>query len=280
MLTAKLVAELACRITAFGYHEQEARSIARTLVAHHNNNSYSQLMLHAADVGCVQDYQPWLQRLTLGEPLQYILGCTEFMGLNFACSPQALIPRGDSEPLVERALALLEQYNSPLVADICCGSGSYGLAVAALAPAAQVDCCDISAAALELARRNAEQLGVAERVRFFCGDLATPLLQQGRRYHFIMSNPPYIASAQLSELAVQLSFEPVLALDGGADGLHFYRRLAMMLPPLLEHDGLLLLEHGDDQFDAVAAIFSEQGWSIKERLRDYGGRDRGLLCGI
>ena len=217
------------------------------------------------------------RQLQEGEPLQYLLGETEFMGLPFRCSTAALIPRIDSEVLVEHAIELMRGLERPQIADVCCGSGTYGLSLAYYLPSARLCCCDISAQALELAQDNAHRLGVEERVQFACGDLLQPLQASGKRWQMIVSNPPYIASAELAQLDRWVQREPQLALDGGADGLDFYRRLAAETAELLVPGGLLLLEYGDEQKEAVAEIFRGSGLTLREQLQDLGRRERGAV---
>jgi|GEM_PF-1505988 len=253
----------------------EARSAARWLAAYLCRCPLRDLPLYSQKELAIEAVAPYLDRLYQGEPLQYVLGETEFMGLKLSCTRAALIPRGDSERLVEAAVELLRDHAAPHIADVCCGGGAFGLALVFYLPRAWANACDISAEALALAKQNRDALGLQERVGFYQGDLLSAL-PKGERYDFIIANPPYIPSNQLAALP-GLAFEPALALDGGPDGLRYYRRLAKEALLYLETGGRLLLEHGDDQGPAVRRVFEEQGFKTVQQYRDYGGRDRGVL---
>ncbi|NLF79880.1 MAG: peptide chain release factor N(5)-glutamine methyltransferase [Clostridia bacterium] len=267
---------IARRLTAAGYQPGEAATVARLLLSHQLSCPLSRLPLqHDAEIE-IAAVEEKLARLEQGEPVQYLLGHTEFMGLNLLCGPEALIPRGDSEPVVEATLGLLRGRHSPRIADICTGCGAYALAVAAFLPCCRVWATDISAAALRLARCNAARLNVAPRVDFFCGDLLQPLSGLGLQFDLIISNPPYIASNDIDALSPQVQCEPRLALDGGPDGLDFYRRLANGAAELLGAEGLLIVEHGAEQQELLMRLFADQGWQLQQRIEDYGYRPRGL----
>lgn len=264
-------------LSSCGIEAAEAQSMARILLAHKLSIGLSQLPLHRDDelaTGAVADE---LARLQAGEPLQYIIGETEFMGLTLSCTPSALIPRGDSEVVAECAIELMRDIASPLIADICTGCGAYALALAAHLPEAKVWAVDISAEALALAERNAQQLQLASRLTFCQGDLLSPLLEAGLTFDLIVSNPPYIPSMDLPTLPPQVRREPAIALDGGADGLYFYRRLAADSGKLLKNNALLLMEHGYDQAAEIEAIMRKAGFSLLEIIEDYGGHQRGSL---
>ncbi|MCL2496943.1 MAG: peptide chain release factor N(5)-glutamine methyltransferase [Clostridiales bacterium] len=217
------------------------------------------------------------QRLT-GRPLQYVLGEAGFMGLGFQVGPDVLIPRADTEIIAEKAMALAQGLPAPLIADIGAGCGALAVSLAYHLPQAQAHAVDISPAALIYAEKNARLNGVAARCHFYPGDLVAPLMARGLRFDIIVSNPPYISRAEMENLPAEVKWEPFMALCGGEDGLDFYRRLAQEAAPLLKPQGWLLLEHGWQQQEHVAAILKRAGWQIKERLNDYGGRARGLLC--
>lgn len=197
------------------------------------------------------------------EPLQYILGETEFMGLTFHVEPGVLIPRADTEILVEKALAWMKP--GARVLDIGTGSGAIAVSLAKLGRPAQVTAVDVSDRALEIARRNAERNGAA--VEFVKSDCFSAL--KGRKYDMIVSNPPYISEDEMRELMPEVTREPELALFGGADGLDFYRRISREAPKYLNEGGCLLFEIGWLQKDAVSALVKAH---IGEpfALRDYG----------
>lgn len=197
------------------------------------------------------------------EPLQYILGETEFMGLTFHVEPGVLIPRADTEILVEKALAWMK--SGARVLDIGTGSGAIAVSLAKLGRQAQVTAVDVSDRALEIARRNAERNGAA--VEFVKSDCFSAL--KGRKYDMIVSNPPYISADEMRGLMPEVTREPELALFGGADGLDFYRRISREAPEYLNEGGCLLFEIGWLQKDAVSALVKAH---IGEpfALRDYG----------
>lgn len=197
------------------------------------------------------------------EPLQYILGETEFMGLTFHVEPGVLIPRADTEILVEKALAWMKP--GARVLDIGTGSGAIAVSLAKLGRPAQVTAADVSDRALEIARQNAERNGAA--VEFVKSDCFSAL--KGRKYDMIVSNPPYISENEMRGLMPEVTREPELALFGGADGLDFYRRISREAPEYLNEGGCLLFEIGWLQKDAVSALVKAH---IGEpfALRDYG----------
>jgi release factor glutamine methyltransferase len=219
-----------------------------------------------------------LERRLDGEPLQYVLGEAGFMGLLLQVGSGTLIPRPDTEVLVERAITLLQAAAAPLIADIGTGSGAIALSLAYHLPQASVHGVDISPAALRWAKKNARLQGLRERCHFHEGDLLAPLAALHLRFDLIISNPPYVTEAEMAQLPPEVRQEPALALCGGADGLNFYRRLAQEAGPLLKAGGWLLLEHGGQQQAQVEALLRQHGWQVLERLRDYGGRARGIVA--
>lgn len=217
-----------------------------------------------------------LKRRQQGEPLQYIFGEQPFMDFTLKVTTDTLIPRWDSEVVVEKALSLIPK-NEELqedfrVADICTGCGTYGLSLKYYRPQITVTATDISEAALTVARKNAKNLQLD--VEFVQGNLAEPLTGE---FDLVVSNPPYIATDYLAELDADVQQEPKLALDGGADGLDFYRLLALTVPAKLKKGGLLLVEIGCDQCQAVCKIMSEGGLVDLRFGQDYGGNDRWVL---
>lgn len=208
-----------------------------------------------------------LQRRLAGEPLQYLLGEWAFMGLPMRVRPGVLIPRADTEILAERAVQRIRQCGYRTALDLCCGSGCIGIALARLC-AAEVTATDLSPACCALARENAARNGVQLDVRQ--GDLFETLKMQ-ETFDIIACNPPYLDAADLAGLQREVTFEPRLALDGGPDGLEFYRRIAAAYRTYLRPGGTLLLEIGSTQAQAVAGLFGGG-----ELLLDYAGRPRVL----
>ncbi len=204
-------------------------------------------------------------------PLQYVLGVQCFYGFDFVVDERVLIPRQETETLCELALQATEKLTAPAVLDVCAGSGALAVTIKRLRPSARVVAVDISGDALALARENARR-NQAD-VAFLQGDLLAPV--QGQRFDLIVSNPPYIATAACDTLQPEVRFEPRLALDGGADGLDFYRRLARQAPDRLCQNGYLMVEVGDDQAADVAGIFRDTGMLAHVAIhRDLYGKDR------
>lgn len=207
------------------------------------------------------------EKMKDGMPLQYALGKTEFYGLTFAVNPSVLIPRPETEELAEKVIASVASRGGARVLDLCTGSGAIAVAVAKNT-AASVAASDLSSQAVETARANALNNGV--NVEFFTGDLFAPLA--GRAFDVIVSNPPYIPSGDIAALENRVrKFEPVSALDGGADGLDFYRRIAAEADGYLAEGGELFCEFGIGQALAVAEIFSKYDVEI---YKDMQGTER------
>ena len=193
-----------------------------------------------------------LQRRVQGEPVQYLLNSACFMGLNFYVDSRVLIPRQDTETLVEAVIVALRQMEKPRMLDLCAGSGAIGLSVKTLVPDADVTLTDCSRDALEVVRENARRLGVDVEIRH--GDLFRAVWHQ--KFDLIASNPPYIPTGDLPLLQREVQREPQLALDGGGDGLDFYRRIAADAPEHLNPGGSIYLEVGAGQADAVRALLT------------------------
>ena len=197
-------------------------------------------------------YQALIDRRCRREPLQYILGTAQFMGVTLRTQPGALIPRNDTETLCEQALARMQ--GRERVLDLCTGTGALAIAIALRFPGAQVTAADISADALDVARQNIADTGA--RVTLRQGDLFAAAA--GERFDIIVSNPPYITAEEMADLQPEVCREPALALYGGLDGLDFYRRIAREAPDYLSPGGWLLLEIGSAQAEAVSALLAER----------------------
>lgn len=217
-----------------------------------------------------QRFVDWLARREAGEPVAHILGSREFYGRSFRVGPATLIPRPDTELLVELALSRLAGQMQPEVLDLGTGSGAIAISIALEAPEARVSAGDFSAAALEFARSNALALGAT--VRFMSGSWFRPFA--GERFDCIVSNPPYIAEADPHLAQGDLRFEPLTALASGADGLDDLRQIVAEAPTHLNRGGWLLLEHGHDQAAAVRALVEAAGFRAVESWRDLAGIER------
>ncbi|QDV38051.1 peptide chain release factor N(5)-glutamine methyltransferase [Tautonia plasticadhaerens] len=227
-----------------------------------------------------------IRRVEQGEPIAYVLGFSPFCGRIFEVSRGTLIPRRDTEELVRivlddvRARPLPDR---PLVLELCCGSGCVAITLADRLPGADVVATDLSGEALAVADRNVRRHGMTGRIRLGQGDLAEPAarIAAGRRFDLIVSNPPYIPSGGIEAMGPAVAgHEPLLALDGGADGLDFHRRILDEARLLLSPGGRVFLEHEHDQGESavrVAHTFGSEYEDIRV-LRDSGGRDRVLAA--
>lgn len=210
--------------------------------------------------------EAWIERRSRHEPVQYILGEQEFYGLCFRVTPEVLIPRPETEHLVEALLQRVRNRAGLRLADVGTGSGAIAVALARHLPDAQIAALDRSPAALEVARQNAQTHGVAERLRFLESDLLGAVA--GRKFHAIVSNPPYVADAEPLEPQVR-DYEPHAALFAGPDGLDVYRRLIPQAHSALLRGGWLMLEIGHGQRDALANLLA--AWHDVDFLHDLRG---------
>lgn len=192
------------------------------------------------------------RRLTR-QPLQYLLHTQPFLGRDFYVDERVLIPRPETELLAERAIAALREHPHPIALDLCCGSGALAVSMSLEVPGAQVHAADLSPDALAVTAKNAELLGAS--VTLHQGDLFAAVPET--TFDVIVSNPPYIPSADCLTLQEEVRREPMMALDGGTDGLNFYRRIASDAPKFLRPGGVLLLEVGFDQAEAVMALLAD-----------------------
>ena len=267
------VANGAARLNA-GPHPQRARTDAELLLLSILGENKAWLMAHLDDE-LAEDkaglYSELLERRCKGEPIQYILCEAEFYGLPFRVTPDVLIPRPETEHLVEKVLELAANLPAPRIVDIGTGSGAIAIALAHYLPQAQVTAVDFSAAGLGIARENAKRNGVAPR--FLEGDLFTPVV--GERFKIIVSNPPYVPTTDRAQLSVEVrDYEPELALFAGEDGLEVYRRLIPAAFNALIPGGYLALEIGFGQSPAVAELLARSGFQQIEFTPDLQGIPR------
>lgn len=221
-----------------------------------------------------------VQRRGKREPLQHIVGFTSFCGLEIEVNPDVLIPRPETELLAEQGWLFLQQCGSPAPAalDLATGSGCIAIALATHCPNAKLTALDISTAALSVGRRNAGRLQVADRISFLESDRFAALPKEAM-FDLIISNPPYIPSADIDTLQVEVrDFDPRLALDGGADGLDFYRVIAAEAHAYLRPGGKVMLEFGDSQGPAIKSIFEQTGWLVERIGKDYTDRERFIVA--
>jgi release factor glutamine methyltransferase len=257
----------------------------------------------------LDSFRELIRRRGQREPLQQIAGSTSFCGLEITVNRHVLVPRPETELLAERAWTFLNELSSnigpaaaspalpsapvteerrhpspgsdesqagtsPFALDFGTGSGCLAIALAKKSPAANLSALDLSPTAIELARENAASHGLAGRIRFFQGD-GFAALPANLHFELIVSNPPYIPSAEVATLEPEVrDFEPRQALDGGPDGLDYYRRLAKEAGPFLKPGGRIMLEFGDGQAESISEIFQEQKWIVEAIQEDYTRRPR------
>lgn len=284
-LTIRVLLAEAESLLAAGPHPGRARRDAETLLLHAMRedvpdanlawliaHEYETLPVHADS-----KFRAGVERRRAGEPIQYITGEAEFYGLSFTVNRAVLIPRPETEHLVEKVIELARGLERQRIADVGTGSGAIAVALASRLPDARIHATDQSAAALKVARANAARNGVAERVRFHEGDLLAPVA--GQRFDVIVSNPPYVADADRDSLAVEVrDYEPEQALFAGADGLAIYRRLIPAALDALIREGYLVLEIGFGQELMVGALLAASRFTQVEFVLDLQGIPRVALA--
>ena len=271
-------AEIAARLRAAGI-EEHAEEAMRLFCRFSGKSRAYALAEPAAD--CTEPaLLAALARREAREPLAYVLGEAAFFEECYRVSPDCLIPRPESELLVELACRLLPEGGR--MADLCTGSGCLAISTLRHRPDCVADAYDISRGALALARENANRNGVSARLSFFECDLLAPHgwgdtpLAEAQQYDLILSNPPYVTTAEMAELSPEVRREPSLALHGGEDGLVFYRAFLAAFPHALKTGGAFLFEIGADEGDALRALGRTAGFSVRI-LPDLAGRDRMAL---
>ena len=266
---ARAEAELAA-----GPHPERARRDAEALLLHLVGKNRAWLVTHLDDnfAGCTAiGYAGMLKRRLAGEPIQYITGETEFYGLSFRVTSAVLIPRPETEHLVEAVLSLAADFPAPRIVDIGTGSGAIAVALAHKLPQAIVTAIDLFTDALAVARENAVRNSVS--IRFLQGDLLAAVA--GESFDFIVSNPPYVPDSDRESLSVEVrDYEPAQALFAGDDGLDVYRRLIPQAFAALAPGGYLALEIGYGQQDSVPALLAGSGFAQIETTPDLQGIPR------
>ena len=256
-----------------------AGTVARELVCAASGKTPEALIadrsLYASEEICIR-VENFVRRHLTGEPTAYILGQWDFADMTLTVTPDVLIPRDDSMAVTELAIkkALFLPQN-PRILDLCTGSGCIGLAVARRVKDAKVTLADVSPEALRVAKKNVADLHLGGRVTCVSADAKKPAAPFLGKFDLIVSNPPYVTTAEMEALDSSVKdFEPHLALHGGEDGLDFYRRLAKDAAGHLNAGGKILLEIGCEQGEAVKALFAAEGWKNGRVEKDLAGRDR------
>ena len=285
MFESQKVSELLEETAAFleGRHVQEAKAKTELMISHILKCRRLEVYLRREEAvprSSVESLEGFVTRLLEGEPLQYVLGETVFMGHPFKVDRRALIPRPETELLVEAVLKNegLWHKELPCVADIGTGSGCIAISLTMASPRAKFQAVDISPAALDLARENARALGVEDRIDFIQGDLLEPLDPES--LDAIVSNPPYVATSEYARLPREIhDHEPPMALEGGRDGLSVISRLVQQAATRLKSGGILLMEIGENQAVQVRELMEAAGFFNVEILKDLAGQDRIAVCG-
>jgi release factor glutamine methyltransferase len=254
----------------------EARREAGSLLAHVVDRERAFVIAHAADSltdAQYHEYRRLISRRTRGEPLQYITGHREFFKLDFEVSPDVLIPRPETELIVETVLELCQDEPAPFIADIGTGSGCIAISVLHELPAAKGVATDISLSALHVAQRNAERHRVLRRLTLVESDCFSQV-HVAKPFSLITSNPPYVSDDEMRRVQREVTFEPRAALAGGPDGLAIIRRLLLEARPFLRSDGHLVFEIGFGQSGAVEQLIDPRVWKLLEIRKDLQGIPR------
>lgn len=258
----------------------DARLDAETLLMQLLGRDRAYLYAHPElELSCreLNRYNELLDRRANGEPLQYITGHQEFWGLDVLVSPAVLIPRPETEHCVEAALELLHGLRSPHIVDVGTGSGCIALALASQLTHARVEAVDISVEALQVARQNAQRLGLAERIAFAQSDLLEKYLPLGATFDLVVSNPPYVGKSEADKLQIEVrEHEPHCALFGGQQGLDIYRRLIPQAYRVLKSGGWLVMEIGYSQEQQIKELL--RAWHEVRALPDLRGIPRVVIA--
>jgi release factor glutamine methyltransferase len=278
-----LAQNIALGIAALAKNSESPRTDAQLLLAHVTSKDKEWVIAHGeAFLSKAQSekFDEYVAQRATGVPIAYILGFAGFYGREFAVNDKVLVPRPETEHLVDEALAYIQERVLVLlpkqvvtVLDVGVGSGAIAVTVAAETPQAFVEGTDISMAALKMSEHNAKRFNVAHRCKFFHGDLATPVLD--RSYDVVVANLPYIPTGDLPQRPESAGYEPKEALDGGPDGLDHYRRFMPQAKRLVKPGGLLLIEAAPPVMDGLAVLVHESFRTAEVSLgEDYGGRLR------
>ena len=253
-----------------GPHPERARRDAEALLLHVVRCERAALLVRWKEVLDAQEaasYVALVERRLAGEPIQYITGETEFYGLPFLVTHDVLIPRPETEHLVEKAIERADRFQAPRIVDVGAGSGAICVTLACKLPHAVITAIELSSPALALAHQNAERNGVSGHIRFVRGDLLAPVKEE--RFEIVVSNPPYVPAGDRASLAFEVrEFEPALALFAGVDGLDVCRRLIPAAFSALTPGGFLALEIGFGQEQAIARLLMDSGFENIEFVPD------------
>jgi len=229
----------------------------------------------------INKFYSFIDRRKKGECIAYITGNKEFFGLNFTVNPNVLVPRPDTEILVEAALEHLKTLNTDNVTknkinvlDLCTGCGAVAVSLKHEMPEIEVWAADISSKALEIAQENADKLLTGSSIKFFHSDLYEAISEINSLFSLIVSNPPYIPTDEIKTLSVEVQNEPLLALDGGKSGLKIIERIIEKAPDYLQHNGWLLLEASPYQMEKISSLLVNSGFKDIKLYKDLSGQER------
>lgn len=252
---------------------------AKILLANILNVKKEYLLIHSEEEVKQEDkikYENCIKELIKGKPLQYITNKQEFMGLNFYVDENVLIPQPDTEILVEKAIEIAETTQKNKILDMCTGSGCIAISLAKKINNAQITAVDISNSALNVANKNAINNNVENKIKFVNSDMFNNIEE---KFDIIVSNPPYIETETINKLEIEVQNEPHLALDGGIDGLKFYKIIANNAFEYLNENGYLLLEIGYNQQNSVTQLLQDIGkYTNIETIKDLGGNYRVVIA--
>lgn len=217
-------------------------------------------------------YKKCIERLIKGEPIQYIIGNQEFMGIDLIVTNDVLIPQPDTEILVEETIKVAKQYDKPKILDLCTGSGAIAIAIKKYIPEAEIVASDLSSKALRIANNNDR----TKKIRFILSDLFENI---NEKFDIIVSNPPYIKTEEIKTLSKEVQNEPLMALDGGQDGLYFYEKIIKQANSYLNQNSYLCLEIGENQKNEIIKKIQYNGkYTNIQTYKDLGGNDRVITC--
>ena len=260
---------------------EDANLIARVLlefILKIDRNELIKKQLQEIEKEKEEEYKQKIEQILQGMPLQYITNSQEFMKLNFFVNENVLIPQPDTEVLVEEVIKIAQIESKTKILDICTGSGCIGVSLAYYLKNAKITMSDISKNAIEIAKKNAKENKVLEKTEFIKSDLFENIKE---KFDIIVSNPPYIETDVIKSLSKQVQNEPKIALDGGKDGLLFYRKLIKEAPNFLNDNGYLCMEIGYDQREKVIELAKQkESFSKIEAIKDLSGNDRVIICKI
>lgn len=261
--------EICARLTAAGI--EDAETDAALLLAHFGGISAATLPFRRGEDVTNESLCEAVRRRESHYPLQYLIGEWDFCGQTYEVNEHTLIPRADTECLVEEAVKMLPR--GARFADLCTGSGCIAVSTLCMRRDTEAVAVELFADTMAVAERNAARNGVPDRVTFLCADVLSPLPIEKGSLDAILSNPPYIRTEVVQTLAPELFYEPSAALDGGGDGLDFYRAILRLHTPLLRPQGFMLFEIGYDQGEDLRRLSAEYGFDCRI-VRDLGGCDR------